>query len=437
MKAKDFIMNDFLKTNHLTVKNYSFENDVDNFIKEMKLGLKGNSSISMFPTFIEEERDIPLNKPILVLDAGGTNFRAAIVSFDKDKNPIISDFRKKPMPGTEREYTSNEFFDAITSFIEDIASKVDIIGFCFSYSMKKTQEKDGRLTHFSKEIKAPEVEGRLIGKGVMDSLKRKNIKNIKKIVLLNDTVATQLAGKAQDKINEFNSYIGIIIGTGVNACYNEKNCNILKEKNLPNSGGQIINTEVGSCKIIPYGAIDEEFRKNTAKPNAYHLEKMVSGGYIGKLWFFILLKASKAGCFSKKFSSSLEVFYSKENSYNLDASDLNNFIENKRLPLLLEENATTKDLESILTISNTIIKRAAYIASVMIVAIILKSEKSPSKERPIALCIDGSTFWKLKGLKEGIEKNLKNHLGKKDIFYRIIKINNAPIIGAAVAGLTN
>lgn len=50
------------------------------FLDEMANGLEGsNSSLKMLPTFIEFKNKIPINEPIIVIDAGGTNLRSAIV----------------------------------------------------------------------------------------------------------------------------------------------------------------------------------------------------------------------------------------------------------------------------------------------------------------------------------------------------------------------
>ena len=53
-------------------------------------------------------------------------------------------------------------------------------------------DKDGRLLQFCKEVQAPEVVGELIGKKLLETLGMEE----KQIVILNDTVATLLAGKS-------------------------------------------------------------------------------------------------------------------------------------------------------------------------------------------------------------------------------------------------
>ena len=49
----------------------------------MKNGLEGKeSSLLMLPTYIEAEGAVKPNEPVVAIDAGGTNFRAAKIYFD-------------------------------------------------------------------------------------------------------------------------------------------------------------------------------------------------------------------------------------------------------------------------------------------------------------------------------------------------------------------
>ena len=436
MKEKEFDVINFLYRNHISLDEYNFNKELEAYLNEMQTGLDQESSIPMLPTFIEDEGEIPSDEPVLVLDAGGTNFRAAVVTFSDDGKAEISRFKKRSMPGTEKELGKKEFFDEIAEFIADLAEDVKKIGFCFSYPMIKNPEKDGRLTKFSKEIKAGEVEGELIGRGVIEALERRGVTGIKRIVLLNDTVATLLAGKVACADCDYDAHIGLILGTGINASYSESNTNIGKVSHLDPDETQIINMEAGSCGIFPGGKADGIYRAGTANPDAYKFEKMVSGGYIGALWFSILRTASQEGCFSPGFKDALDSAAGNE-AARYDAAVLNHFLTDKQLPEPLEGSTTGTDLENAFEISTAIVKRAAYLASVMISGIITKTGKGRHASKPICICVDGTTFWKLAGLKELINQRLTEYSEESGIYFEITGIDNAPVIGAAVAGLTN
>lgn len=437
MKEKQENMKNFLKANNLNPDNFDIDEDIKLFKAEMRKGLDSSSSIPMLPSYIEDDMDIPIGEKVLVLDAGGTNFRAAIVGFSKKNEAVITDFKKTSMPGTDRELSYDEFFKTIADFIKDLAVKVERIGFCFSYPTEMTPDKDGRLIKFSKEVKAPEVEGKLIGAGVIEALKKAGINNIKKIVILNDTVATLLAGKTADNAEDFSSFTGFILGTGVNMSYRERNSNIIKVKNLPQAGNQLINMETGSCGIMKSGPVDELFRTLTVNPESYKLEKMVSGAYLGPLWLTALSSAGKDGLLSSGLKESLDRAVSEGPGTKIDSSALSLFLSEGIVPDFLKDEFTEDDREIVEAVSESIIRRAAYVVAVMLSSVINKCSEEGASPKPVCICADGTTFWKMHGLKARITEYLDDYFSDKNTGYVITGIDDAPVIGAAVAGLTN
>jgi len=100
-------------------------------------------SLDMIPTWAVPPESAPKNKSVIVIDAGGTNFRSCLVTFDEAGVPTISDMKKTAMPGTDREYGKKEFFETIASFLDHLKNRATRIGFCFSYAMSITPEGDG------------------------------------------------------------------------------------------------------------------------------------------------------------------------------------------------------------------------------------------------------------------------------------------------------
>jgi len=297
---------DFLTKYKMDPENVNIDDLCSLFLDEMKKGLEGKkSSLMMIPTYINTESEIPVNEPVIVLDAGGTNFRVATVVFNNNKVPTITKFKKFPMPGTGNETAvgKEEFFDRIAGFMKDSISDSNKIGFCFSYPTKIYPTGDGKLIHFVKEVKAPEVEGSMIGENLLKALKRAGMDSKKEIVILNDTVATLLAGKAQSK--QFDSYIGFILGTGTNCSYLEKNTNIKKLNGLFKNHHQAINMESGQFNLFKGGNIDTDFLLNTDKPEEGRFEKMISGAYQGALALIVLKQAAVDELFSDKLKKEI------------------------------------------------------------------------------------------------------------------------------------
>jgi len=365
MKTSKGIAKRFLENNGLLADQISFEDVLDDFLEEMELGLTGEeSSLAMIPTFISIENSVPAFKPVIALDAGGTNLRVAAVVFDGDGNPRISHLTKHKMPGSDGELNKNEFFDKFVEFLLPFADRADSVGFCFSYPAEISPDRDGRLLAWTKEIQAPEIVGEFIGKNVFERLARKGHRL--KFTILNDTVATLLAGKSVDFEHKFDTYIGFILGTGTNTAYIEKNRSITKRRDLDPMGSQAINTESGNFSKCPRGPVDREFDKTTETPGQYLFEKMISGAYLGGLCLTALKKASEAGLFSRhgaQWISSKEALSTIEVDCIL--RDPNRAIDDG------SREMSADDREIIRHLCAAVCKRAALFAAINVSAAIL------------------------------------------------------------------
>ena len=423
----------FLTDNKMSPDQVNIDKICSIFLDEMGNGLSGvKSSLMMIPTYIETEENIPLGESVIVLDAGGTNFRTATVKFDKPGIPTITKFQKFPMPGTgdEGHVSKLEFFDRIADFMKESVSDSSKIGFCFSYPTEIFPSGDGKLIHFVKEVKAPEVEGSIIGENLLTALKRKGLDYNKDIVILNDTVATLLAGKAQEK--QYESYIGFILGTGTNCSYIEKNSNIGKLQNLDLNKSQAINMESGQFDLFKGGVLDLEFMTTTDKPGEGRFEKMLSGAYQGPLALFVLKKAAEGGLFSDNFKTFIL------NLSELKPAVMDGFLNNPENSInLLGKFCSIKSDKIILyTLMDQLIERAAKLTASQLAAVVLKTGKGDNPTLPVSITADGTTYYKTRNLKFRTEFYLKEYLENiKNRYIEFCHIEDAPIIGAAVAGL--
>ena len=424
---------DFLADNKMNPEQVDIDKVCSMFLDEMGNGLSGKkSSLMMIPTYIDTEENIPLGKSVIVLDAGGTNFRTATVRFDKPGIPTITKFQKFPMPGTggEGNVSKLEFFDRIADFITESVSDSSKIGFCFSYPTEIFPSGDGKLIHFVKEVKAPEVEGTMIGENLLAAIKRKGLDHNKEIVILNDTVATLLAGKAQEK--QYESYIGFILGTGTNCSYVEKNSCLGKLQNLNKNNSQAINMESGQFDLFKGGLLDQEFMSTTDKPKEGRFEKMISGAYQGPLALLVLKKAAETGLFSNECKKDIL------NISELNPVIMDSFLNNPdNTQNMLNKFCTTKsDTIILFTLLDQLIERSAKLTASQLAAVVLKTDKGDDPTFPVSITADGTTYYKTRGLKFRTEFYLKDFLeNKKNRYIEFSHIEDAPLIGAAVAGL--
>ena len=268
------------------------------FDRQMDAGLDGThpASLAMIPAYVSMERAVPVAAPVLVLDAGGTNLRAAVIWFDEHGTPRIEDFQKYRMPGTEGiDLSAAAFFDALAERLRPIIDRAGTIGFCFSYPAEITPDCDGRLLRWTKQVQASEVVGRLVGTGVAEAVQAKFGRDIS-VRIVNDTVATLLAGKSAGVARHYSSYVGFILGTGTNMAYVERTERIGKA-HLPAGGRMAINVESGNFNGVEQSDFDREMDAALPDTGVGTFEKMISGAYLGRLGLVVLQTAAREGLF--------------------------------------------------------------------------------------------------------------------------------------------
>jgi len=439
----------FLKDNGMYYEDIDMDACCNIFLEDMQGGLAGkDSSLAMIPTYIEVGKDIPIDKPVIVLDAGGTNFRAATVYFSESGKPVIENFVQKPMPGLDKEAGKEEFFATIVEYMNSVMDVSGSIGFCFSYPTEILPSKDGRLIRFCKEVKAKQVEGELIGQNLVAAIEAAGYKAKKRVVILNDTVATLLAGQANGLVRikppfgrsafpnrAFDSYVGFILGTGSNCCYIESNRNIAKKSDLEPDREQVINVESGSFQKAPRGKIDLMLDESTLDPGRYTFEKMFSGAYLGTLCLKTLQEAGRQGFFSKAVTEELLAIE------DMGTKDVNSFMRYPQGDNPLARSCakgTEQDRATVWYLLDGLIERAARLTAVLLSSVVLKIDKGQDPCVPVCITAEGTTFYELKSLKERVECYLKSFLqDKHGRFIELVSAENATLIGAAIAGLTN
>lgn len=427
----------FLEQYGLLPESISFEEGVNGFLSEMERGLAGEpSSLAMIPAWVSADGDVPEGEKVIVLDAGGTNFRSATFSFSGGAAPGVEHFSKSPMPGTEGPIGREEFFRLIAEKMEASVWDSDKVGFCFSYPTEILPDGDGRLIRFTKEVDAPEVEGALIGRSVNDALEKRYGKDAggKKITVLNDTVATMLAGKASAGPGRYSGYIGFILGTGTNCAYLERTEKIGTLQAPCGREHMAINMEAGGYAGFGGGEIDKAFFAATDKPDQFHFEKMVSGAYLGPLALAAAKAAGSEGLFSPRLAAFLEA---KTGLTTVEMDACLHDPRNSEITLLAAcENE--EDRKNLYLLFDAVVARAAKLAAVSLAAVVIRTGEGENPTLPVAIVADGTTFYKTWSLADRTRCFLERELtGRYGRYARFLSVENAPAVGAAVAGLLN
>jgi hexokinase len=427
---------------------------VRDFRIAMERGLRGqSSSLPMLPTRLSPGRRLSGGKKVVALDAGGTNLRAARISFDVGGRPVVEAERATQMPGSKGPLSAAEFFSAIATFCEPLfeGGGIEGIGFCFSYPMETGPDGDGLPLAFCKEVELPELLGRPIGRGLCEELARRRIKTPSRIVLLNDTVSTLLCGLSQipprfpskfagsgegapENVGaEAGPAIGMILGTGFNIAYCETS--IPKINFESKTEPQIVVCEAGTFDFRYRGRLDLEFDAGTKNPGAFSAEKATAGAYLGPLSLHILKRAVKDGVLRFRRSSELLA------TERLATKDLNLLLQ---APLSLagplgslfgaDEAGALKTLmyiEAILT------ERAALVAASILAAVVEHCGAACNPFAPARIAVEGTTFSVYHFLQEALRARfhgIVNRAGPR--FYLIEPVKQASLFGAAAAALT-
>ena len=400
------------------------------FLAEMEKGLRGEeSSLRMIPAYVGVDGKVAPGAKAAVLDAGGTNFRSAVVSIP----PSVEDRQNQPMPGTTGEVDEEAFYGAFAAELKRVAPKATVkkFGWCFSYNADVTPELDARLNCWTKGIQAPAIVGQYVGK---ELLKRMGGGSV---AVVNDTVATLLAAKATEGDRTYSSYLGFILGTGTNTAYVEKNKNISKLSGLDPEGSMIINSESGGFSKAPRSRFDEAMDAKQVDPGHNPFEKMIAGGYLGAVGLEVYKAAAKERLFSDRAAAAVGGLGT------LATMDFDNFCagfraEGRENPLdgiFVDQD----DARMARRLGVPVFERAAVLTAVHLAAFCIKSGEGVDASAPIAINADGSTYYKTRAVPFAatVGRELDDMLVKRrNIHYEIVpQIADAPLIGAAIAAM--
>lgn len=287
---------DFLERHGMTPESVDPDVYIYRMLSEMKSGLAGEAcSMDMIPTYLSNDGELQSGVQAAVIDAGGTNFRSALVRFQSG-GYTVTDMIKRRMPGTEAPCTWEEFIRFTADAIEPLMDRAEVIGFCFSYAAVITPERDGRVITIDKEVVVEGCEGQLVGASLLQELERRGITG-KRIVILNDTVAVLLGMAAGLDKSKYSGFTGQVSGTGTNTCVSLP-VSAIGKLGLEGDRGMIINLESGKYDGIKGGEFDRLLDEESHNPGQKHFEKLTAGVYLGEICHLMLNAAADEGLLS-------------------------------------------------------------------------------------------------------------------------------------------
>uniref|UniRef100_UPI00398F3A3D hexokinase-2-like isoform X3 n=1 Tax=Pristiophorus japonicus TaxID=55135 RepID=UPI00398F3A3D len=290
---------------HMRLSDEALHDISNRFLIEMEQGLgkdtNPTSSVKMLPTFVRSTPDGTESGDFLALDLGGTNFRVLRVKVsDNGKQKVEIENRICAIPKDIMHGTGTQLFDHIANCLANVMEELQIkdkklpLGFTFSFPCQQSKLDESILVNWTKGFKSSGVEGRDVVNLLRKSIQRRGDFDIDIVAVVNDTVGTMMTCGYDDH----NCEIGLIVGTGTNACYMEDMQHIdLVEGD---EGRMCINMEWGAFGDL--GELDDirtefdiEIDRGSINPGKQLFEKMISGMYMGELVRIILVKMAKDG----------------------------------------------------------------------------------------------------------------------------------------------
>lgn len=418
----------FLRAHGMHPDDLDMAAELSRFRENMENGLAGRCSASdckMLPAYVSAGRRPPQKEKVLTLDAGGTNLRAALVSFT-EQGPVVEGLRTRPVPGLGTPITRAQFLREIAEFAAPLTGEASRLGFCFSYQAEILPNGDGKVIQFSKEVVVSDGDGMLVCQELLDALSAMGLHAPSSFALVNDTVAALLGGCAGGA-GAADGWLGLILGTGNNICYLADSAHIKRPIPGWTLPDMVVNMESGVYSGFPQGTFDKELDAASMSPGEYGNEKMVGGVYQGEVLQRTLAGAGEL--FSDGFSARLA------QSGQLTAADLSAFAADPSAPGALSGLcASPDDLAAMGVLVDCLLERAAKLV-VITLAGPMEAENM-GRTAPAMVVAEGSTFWKNAVLRQKIEAQaeafLHHTLGRR---YAFLRAENPNLTGAALAAL--
>ncbi|XP_046656433.1 hexokinase-1-like [Daphnia pulicaria] len=386
----------------------------DVFESEMELGLAKNppvaSSLQMENTFLPELCDGSEEGDYLSLDLGGTNFR--VIWLRIKSGAVVSEaVQYYQVPEDVRLGPGVKLFDFLAECIHNFMDGRQLkgqnlpLGFTFSFPMTQQGLDVGILVSWTKSFNCSGVVGEDAVKMLNDAIHRRGDTDVDVIAVLNDTTGTLVQGAFVDR----KCAIGLILGTGSNACYIERADRIEKwEGEHKDVKEVVIDVEWGAFGdngVLDFikTEYDKEVDRNSLLVGSFTFEKHFGGKYLGEIVRCVLVRLTKEGllfqgnaseellqhgAFTTRFVSLIE-------EDNVNGVDVNTTGALNELKLAFNK----EDIEIVKYICWLVSDRAAILVSICTASLL---ERMDRPETTVA--IDGSLFKHHPRLKSFMEK---------------------------------
>ena len=409
----------FLQDNGLDPQAIDAKALLEAFLEEMEAGLRGEGGLPMLPSDIRLPDGAIRDAEVPAFDVGGTNTRSARVRFGSDGAATVHGLLRGHMPGSQGRVTHAEFYRVLCDVLTPNVRPGERLGYCFSYPVDEA----GRLLYWTKGIQADDIVGTDVRDELAAALADRGLPGCE-VRILNDTVAALLAVYALAGTEDCAGAVGFILGTGSNTAYAERAERVAKRPGLA-PGLVPINCESGNFAHFPRSTFDEAYERANGTGRGLW-ERCMSGVNLGALGTLILRGAGQAGLLTPGLRDAV-------NARDFTNIELDDYCAGRRDDVLPCNAADARAVRALLL---PLYERAALFAAIDVAAAAVASARAKGRRSGrIRVNVDGSTFWKTACIPfvERVRGHLAALLGPRGYDCELLRIDDAPLIGAALA----
>uniref|UniRef100_A0A667YJZ8 Phosphotransferase n=1 Tax=Myripristis murdjan TaxID=586833 RepID=A0A667YJZ8_9TELE len=382
--------------------------------------------VKMLPTFVRATPDGTEKGDFLALDLGGTNFRVLHVRILEDEQRVVKmDSQICAIPQEIMLGHGEKLFDHIAACLAEFLDSHELkgqtlpLGFTFSFPCEQLDIDKSVLIRWTKGFNCSGVEGEDVVRLLREAIHRRGDYDIGSVAMVNDTVGTMMSCGYRDQSCE----IGMIIGTGTNACYMEEMRNVKRVEG--EDGRMCINTEWGgfgddgSLRDIQTD-FDLVVDKTSLNPGIHTYEKMISGMYLGEIARLVLVKLTEDKLlFDGQVSDALQTPGRFETRFISEIEDTG--LENtQRILTELDLNWSLGDVRLVWLVCDTISTRSAQLCAAALATIANRIRNNRGLDHlKTTVGVDGTVFKKHPNFSQQLQATVRLLAPRCDITFLV------------------
>ena len=383
------------------------------FFRKVMDGLAGkDTEIRCLPVYLHPRLRKTRGKAY-VLDLGGSNMRAAVVSITANGPELATPVKQVEIPWQRgKAFPLDQYLSLQAKILSQVVQPETCpLGYCFSYPARSLPGGDAELISWTKGISVPGTRSQRIGQMLLDHIEaRQSEIKISRAVVVNDTVASLFAGLTGPVTD---AYAGMVVGTGTNMATFFPSKEISKNLPVQMPGTAVpVNLESGNFTPPFLTTWDEQVDGASENPGQQRFEKAVSGIYMGRIF--------KA------------VFPESRFPENAGTAVLLDFIDRQGGPQRYRE------------VINAILRRSSMLVAAQLAGLALVHQQFIPGFRKIKIVAEGGVFWG-RGpdalvYADSVRKWLATVMGKlpcSSVEIGFERVAQANLVGGAIAALAD